>query len=295
MARRFRFSGVPGGGEADPWFRIGTLDVTTTMFVTLLSATMFVVYAIAPGFFSLFMLYPSQVWSGFEIWRIGTWPLSNDISLWSVISIFFFWYFGSQLEGNLGRTKMANLLVWLTLTLGILAVLFSLAFQSVAPIMAGLGTIQLVLILVFIAEYPHIQFMFNIPGWLIALVLVGINFLSLLGARMFIDLLNFVVGLGVAAVVARSVGLLREYRAVPDLAFFRHRTAQPKQRRRRGSSGSVVSGPWAGSSSGHAYAPTSDRAKLDALLDKISEGGMDSLSKSELKQLETLRRRLRGE
>ena len=62
-----------------------------------------------------------------------------------------------------------------------------------------------------------------------------------------------------------------------------------------GSSGSVVSGPWAGSSSGHAYAPTSDRAKLDALLDKISEGGMDSLSKSELKQLETLRRRLRGE
>ena len=185
MARRFRFSGVPGGGEADPWFRIGTLDVTTTMFVTLLSATMFVVYAIAPGFFSLFMLYPSQVWSGFEIWRIGTWPLSNDISLWSVISIFFFWYFGSQLEGNLGRTKMANLLVWLTLTLGILAVLFSLAFQSVAPIMAGLGTIQLVLILVFIAEYPHIQFMFNIPGWLIALVLVGINFLSLLGARMF--------------------------------------------------------------------------------------------------------------
>ena len=87
MARRFRFSGVPGGGEADPWFRIGTLDVTTTMFVTLLSATMFVVYAIAPGFFSLFMLYPSQVWSGFEIWRIGTWPLSNDISLWSVTAI----------------------------------------------------------------------------------------------------------------------------------------------------------------------------------------------------------------
>jgi membrane associated rhomboid family serine protease len=295
VARRFRFSGVPGGGEADPWFRIGTLDVTTTMFVTLLSASMFVVYAIAPGFFSLFMLFPSQVWSGFEVWRIGTWPLSNDISLWSVISIFFFWYFGSQLESNLGRSKMANLLVWLTLTLGVLAVLFSLAFQSVSPVMAGLGTIQLVLILVFIAEYPHIQFMFNIPGWLIALVLVGINFLSLLGARMLIDLLNFVVGLGVAAVVARSVGLLRDYHAVPDLAFFRHRAAKPKQRRTRGSSGSVVSGPWAGSSSGQSYAPTSDRAKLDALLDKISEGGMDSLSKSELKQLETLRRRLRGE
>lgn len=291
MARRFRFSGVPGGGEADPWFRIGTLDVTTTMFVTLLSATMLVLYAIAPGFFDLFVLYPSQVWSSFEVWRIGTWPLTNGISIWSVISIFFFWYFGSQLEGTLGRTKMANLLVWLTLTLGILAVLFSLAFQSVSPIMAGLSTVQLVIILLFIAENPHIRFMFDIPGWLIAVVFVGLNVLSFLGARMLIDLLNFLVGLGVAAVVARSVGLLREYHAVPDLAFFRHRAAQPKQRRTRGSSGSVVSGPWAGSSN----QTTSDRAKLDALLDKISEGGMDSLSKAELKQLETLRRRLRGE
>ncbi len=36
-------------------------------------------------------------------------------------------------------------------------------------------------------------------------------------------------------------------------------------------------------------------AEGEKLLDKISEGGMDSLSKSELKQLETLRRRLRGE
>jgi hypothetical protein len=145
--------------------------------------------------------------------------------------------------------------------------------------------------LLFIAENPHIRFMFDIPGWLIAVVFVGLNVLSFLGARMLIDLLNFLVGLGVAAVVARSVGLLREYHAVPDLAFFRHRAAQPKQRRTRGSSGSVVSGPWAGSSN----QSTSDRAKLDALLDKISEGGMDSLSKAELKQLETLRRRLRGE
>lgn len=296
MAGRFRFSGVPGGGEADPWFRIGTLDVTTTMFVTLLSASMFVVYAIVPAFIELFVLFPSEVWQRLQFWRIVTWPLTNPISIWSVVSIFFFWYFGSQLEGNLGRRRMANLLGWLTITLGVLAVLFSLFFQSVNPVMAGLSTIGLVILLLFIAENPHIRFLFDIPGWLIALVFVGINVLSLLGARMLIDLLNFLVGLAVAAVVARSAGLLQEYHSVPDLAFFRHRqprAAKPSRRPRkqRGGSASVVTGPWSGSSSQSA----SDRAKLDELLDKISASGLDSLSKAELKQLETLRRRLRGE
>ena len=47
--------------------------------------------------------------------------------------------------------------------------------------------------------------------------------------------------------------------------------------------------------SGSSSQSSSDRAQLDARLDKIGEGGMGSLSKAEIKQLEVLRRRLRGE
>lgn len=288
MARRLRFSGVPGRGAGDPWFRIGTLDVNTTMFVTILSAAMFVVFAIVPMLLDELALYPSLVWGSGQIWRIGTWPLANPITIWTALTIFFFWYFGSKLEESLGRSKMASLLVWLTLTLGALAVVISLLFQSVDPLLYGLGQLQLVVLLLFIAEYPHVQFFFGIPGWLIALVLVAIPFLSFMASREGIGLLNFVLGLVLAAVVARSIGLLREQAWAPNASALRRRPRKPKAKRGQGS---VVSGPWAGSSS----QSSSDRAQLDALLDKIGEGGMGSLSKAEIKQLEVLRRRLRGE
>ncbi|MFN8195369.1 MAG: DUF6576 domain-containing protein [Nocardioidaceae bacterium] len=261
------------------------------MFVTILSSTMFVVFAIVPRLQVDLMLLPSRVWGAGEIWRVGTWPLANDISIWSALTIFLFWYFGSRLEENLGRTKMANLLVSLTLTLGVLAVVLSLVFQSGRPWLMGLGQLELVVLLLFIAEFPHIQFFFGIPGWLIALVLVVIPFLSFLSARDGLGLVNFVLGLALAAIVSRSIGLMRDYAWVPDLAFFRHRTRRPKKAKPARGQSSVVAGPWAGSSS----QASSDRAQLDALLDKISAGGMDSLSKNELKQLEVLRRRLRGE
>ncbi len=258
------------------------------MFVTILSAAMFVVFAIVPMLLDELALFPSLVWGSGQIWRIGTWPLANPISIWTALTIFFFWYFGSKLEENLGRSKMASLLVWLTLTLGALAVVISLLFQSVDPLLYGLGQLQLVVLLLFIAEYPHVQFFFGIPGWLIALVLVAIPFLSFMAGRDGIGLLNFVLGLALAAVVARSIGLLREQAWAPNASALRRRPRKPKAKRGQGS---VVSGPWAGSSS----QSSSDRAQLDALLDKIGEGGMGSLSKAEIKQLEVLRRRLRGE
>ncbi|MFT3873389.1 MAG: rhomboid family intramembrane serine protease [Nocardioides sp.] len=289
MASRFRFSPVPGGGESDPWFRIGTLDVNTTTFTSIAAAVMFVVFALVPSLFEALVLDPFLVWRSGQVWRVATWPMANDISFWSVITIFFFWYFGTFLEQTLGRTKMANLLVWVTLCLGVLTVALSVLFQDAVLIRYGLGTIGLIVLLLFIAENPYIRFFFNIPGWVIGAIFVALPVLSYLSQRDFVGLVDFVVGLALAAVVARSLGLLRDYHQIPDLAFFRHR--QPRQARRSQGPGTVVSGPWTGSSSQAA----SDRAKLDDLLDKIGATGMDSLTKSERKQLEVLRRRLRGE
>ena len=92
----------------------------------------------------------------------------------------------------------------------------------------------------------------------------------------------------VSAKQAHLTPELREQAWAPNTSALRRRPKKPKAKRGQGS---VVSGPWAGSSS----QSSSDRAQLDALLDKIGEGGMGSLSKAEIKQLEVLRRRLRGE
>ncbi len=291
MTRRQKFP----RGEHDPWFRVGTLDVSTTVFVTGVSVFTFILYAFSPNFLLSLVLFPDAVRS-LQLWRVVTWPFANvDASLWTVITIFFFWYFGARIEEQLGRAKMARFLVMLTLGFGLLAVLISAPFGSFQPILYGLGQIELVILLLFIAENPHMRFFFNIPGWVIAAILVALPIIQMLGNRQGLLLLNLLLGLGLAALMARSMGMLAEYSFVPKIGGASGGGARPRRQRRKRSGksggGGVVAGPWAGSSA----PPNSDRARLDALLDKISEGGMDSLSKSEKEQLQTLRRRIRGE
>jgi hypothetical protein len=117
---------------------------------------------------------------------------------------------------------------------------------------------------------------------------VAISVLSYVGNRDWLLLLNFALGLLLTAIVARSMGLMSEWRGVPSLRF--HRSHRPPRQRRQASGPTVVQGPW------HPPEPTPvsrDQAALDALLDKISASGMDSLTDGEREQLMILRDRLR--
>jgi hypothetical protein len=81
---------------------------------------------------------------------------------------------------------------------------------------------------------------------------------------------------------------LSEVRRVPRLSI--HRKPKPKRPKRSSSGPTVVQGPWQPTGA----APVSrDQAALDALLDKISASGMDSLTDHEREQLMVLRDRLR--
>ena len=90
------------------------------------------------------------------------------------------------------------------------------------------------------------------------------------------------------------VGLLTDQAWLPNLAGNRAgRPKAPKQRRQRRSRKSdagptVVSGPWAQTSSSP---QARDQARLDELLDKISERGYDGLSDKEKAELNALRER----
>ena len=73
-------------------------------------------------------------------------------------------------------------------------------------------------------------------------------------------------------------------------------SARPKPKRRRRSKrstsnrGSVVTGPWDAKGG-----PTPmEQAELDVLLDRISDGGIDSLTKAERARLNALSKRMRG-
>lgn len=269
------------GSAGDPWFRVGRLEVGTVMAVVAAVVASWLAWVIAPGLPQLLGYAPELVAAG-EVWRLVTWPLANDLSLWTIISLFFFWYFGTDLENAVGRTRMAWLLggIWASLTAAatVVGLLLGGGYG-----LAGISIVQFAVLLVWIAEYPDRRFLFNIPAWVFGLVLVALQVLQALAARDLGGLLSLLLGLVLIAVVARRVGLLGSYSWIPG---GRAANRAPRQRRRREPRQSRAQARQDARS-------TSDRDRLDALLDQINERGLNSLSEAERRELLRLRDRLR--
>lgn len=274
MSRHFASS-------SQPWFRLGRFDVGTTEAVTLAAVGSLVVIAIAPVLYAVLSLTPTAVLGGF-IWQVVTWPLANIPGFGAVWSIVVFWWIGRELERDLGRNDMGLFVLGLMLMQSVLAIAVGLLMGSGGhTALAGLGSLGMLLVLVYIAEHPTRPFFFNIPAWVIGAVIVGISVLSSVFARQWVMLVVFLVSLLGAAVLARMFGLLTAYDAVPLIRMPRRPRAQ--------ASSNVRYGPWEGST-----IPQHETDELDSLLDKIAANGMSSLTEKERRRLDDLRKRRRG-
>lgn len=261
--------------HTDPWFRIGRLEVTTTILVVLLVGASIIPWVILnPVWTGLTAFTPALVASG-QLWRLVTWPFAEGLSLWSLLSLFMLWYFGTPLEGHIGRAKMATLFagMWATLT-----AMYSLTalLLSTNSALVGIGLIQFLILLLWIAEYPTVRFLFNIPAWAFGAVILGLQILLLIAGRAFADLLAFLLTLAFVAILARRVGLLTNYGWIPGSHRNRpHKTkvsrAETKANERR----------------------ASDQERMDALLDQIAESGLHSLSDAQRRELKKLSDRRR--
>ena len=294
MSGYFRFN-RPGRGADDPWFRIGSLDVGTTMLIVLLSVVSLVVFAVEPvdkPINTALALLPGDIGTG-QIWRLVTWPFANlFVSIWTAINIFFFYYFGIEIERMLGKNKMAVFFFGTTILVGVVnvALYYLLPFGLSHGGLAGMQLPGMLVLLFYIGEYPHRRFFFNIPGWVIGAIFVGIQVIQYLGYRDTFGLIAFLLSLVVAAVMAKSVGLLQEQTWLPGVTLHRRARTRRTKRSGRSTGPTVVPGPWQAPPT----PPVSrDQAALDALLDKISASGMDSLTDDEREQLVILRDRLR--
>ncbi len=307
VARRFQFSRPERQRATDPWFRVGEVDVGSAGVLSLLGALSILIYAIEGRqknvLYSL-ALIPNEVRSG-EVWRIVTWPLANGLtqSLFGVaISIALLWYFGGRLEAMIGRVRMATLLGTIVVVPGLLGTALDLPAY-------GVRSISMAALLIFIAEYPLMRFFFGIPAWVLGVayvVLDGLQIMGDFGAGR--QLLFYVLSLVVAALAARSVGLLTAYPQIPRvplppaLSGMKRRPASsgptrgsrpPRQSGNRSSK--VVDGPWTPPPPPSRSTPDAKVAQeeLDGLLDKISATGLESLSADEKRRLNELSKRLR--
>jgi hypothetical protein len=268
----------PRDDHSEPWFKIGRIEVSTVVLVILVavaSGLAWVVDQKLPGR----LLYTPDALAAGQAWRLLTWPFANDLGLGTVITLALFWYFGTELERMIGRTRMVWLLVGMWAS-------FTAAYTVVALIagsgrgLAGLGSIEFLLLLLWIAEYPRRAFFFNIPAWVIGAVLVAVQVFGLLAARDIAGLLSLLLSFVLVAIVARAVGLLGEYSWIPG-RIVRGRPVAARAPR------------MSGSSTRQANRHASDRERLDALLDQINAGGLNSLTDSQRRELMKLRDRLR--
>lgn len=267
----------PVHSEQEPWFRIGQFEVTTTTLAAAVVVLFWPVWALAGGqLFTGALMYAPELLAGGQLWRLVTWPFSAGPSLWGVLDVVMLWYFGTMLERQIGRTRMAWLLAgtWLSITVAYTAV--ALVFSG-STALAGIGLIQLLVLLLWIAEYPTARFFFNIPAWVVGVVIVGIQVLSMLGYRQFEELLALLLSMAFVAVAARRTGLLAAYDWIPG---------RPHVRKSRG--------PRVSRTETRAHQRrASDRERLDELLDQINDQGIGSLTDAQRRELLKLRERLR--
>ncbi|MDP2293320.1 MAG: rhomboid family intramembrane serine protease [Actinomycetota bacterium] len=292
MPGRYQFS-LPERPSRDGWFRIGTVDVTTTALLVGLGVLSMFVYAIggAGGLFSDLIFYGPLVRDG-EVWRLVLWPIANPPTrIWVLLTLAFFWFVGHRIEDTIGRKRFTTMILLMTI---VPAALVSLMDFTVDTGQAyGLSILAIALLVIFAFDSPGAVWLFNIPLWVLAAVFVLLDVLQYLGNRMFGALLVELGAIIIGSLTARQYGMLNDLDFIPRFGggAKRSKAVKPAKRRGGGTGSTVVAGPWAGADTMHGAA---DQMELDGLLDKISASGMDSLSRSEKARLNELSKKLRG-
>ena len=282
MSSRFSLSFPGRRGKDDPWFRIGAVDVNTSLLVAIMCVVSLFVWAASPSLVEPLILWPDDVLSG-QVWRLVTWPLYNEPTIWTVLTIAMLWYFGRELERMIGRTQFLVLLVLLAVVPGIVGTLLDIP-------LAEIRSVEIAVLCLFIAEYPNVRFFFGIPAWVLGVVIIGVEVLQLLGLRQGDRIVLLFVSLATAALAGRHYGLLTSYEWIPRFGSGGGSKRSRSGGRRIAARGTqrdfdrVVSGPWTGPS------PT-DQAEMDRLLDKMNSVG---LTDEERRRLSELGKRLRG-
>lgn len=290
------------------WFQVGRYDVTSTDIICALSAASMFVYGFSRDSFAKLVFVPAWV-RDLDLWRVVTYPIATEPEIWPLLGIVFFWLFGQQLEGLFGRGKFIAWVLTLTIVPAVVLTLLGPLDVSI-DFMAqyGLSTLFLGGIWVYAATYPGVRWFEVIPLWAIAAVFTLLNFLQYTGNDQTGQVIFLLVSVAVALVAGRSLGLATGW-PIPHLPLesagrSRPKTSRSKPPRRRGgganaapSSSRVVEGPWTSAPPPPpppAGPSPADQRELDELLDKISAGGMESLTGDEKRRLNDLSKRLRN-
>lgn len=289
MPGRYQFS-LPERPQRDGWFRLGSIDVTTTALLVILNVASMFWYAI-DRVSQLNLVFVGALVRDGDLWRIVTWPLYAEPTVFTAITLVFFWFVGHQIEDRIGRLHYSVLIAVMVVVPAVLVTLLQLDPDRGVD---GLNLLALALLVVYALDNPSATAWFGVPIWVFAAVYVGLMVLQYIGNNMYEAL---VMGI---AVIVMALGGARQYGMLDDLGFIPRlgsggsggtpkRSKPSRSSKQKG--GDVVSGPWATPAPQHSAI---EELELNQLLDKISAGGIDSLNRTEKARLNELSKKLRG-
>jgi hypothetical protein len=220
------------------------------------------------------LAFSSDAVLGGQVWRVFTYGLINRPSLWFVIDMAMILWFGRELERFFGRNTFL-------LLYGCLYLLSPLLF-TVIGLWQPMGLVGetggFALFVAFATLYPNAVMMFNILAKWFAIVLVSLYTLMALADRNLVQLISLWSTVGFAH------GFVRFQQGRFTLPRLRWPRRQPRLR-------VLPSTP--AKSAAPARPPAGDMSEVDALLDKIAQSGIGSLTAKERAKLDAARDDLR--
>jgi hypothetical protein len=205
-----------------------------------------------------------------EVWRLATYGFVNPPSIWFAIEMVMIVWFGRELEKFYGRRK------FLTLYAGLyfLPPLVLTAYGLLQPNSLAGRSGSFGLFVAFATLYPNVAFFFNLLAKWLALILVALYSLISLGNRDTAGLIYLWTTVGFAFAFVRDQQGRFSFPSFPKL-----RGASPAEPAPRPAMKSKI---------GDAVS-TATMAEVDALLDKIAQSGIHSLTPKERAKLDAAR------
>ena len=302
------------GQSYDPWFRVGRYPATTTAIFVALNVVHMFIWAFQGGNQRISELLYLNAGSGSgsvaggQVWRLLTWAIASPVDFFAVVLLVVFFVLATQLELLMGRVRFTYFLLMVILLPALL--MTTLEFTTIQGRADGILSIELAILVAFVTQYSEVRFWPGLRGWVLAGIVVAMSMLGAVSVRDYYRLLLVVTMVVLAPLLMRAFGHAAQHQWIPKLPLpasltnanaryrpsrrtrqYRQRpqfrdppTRQPKSKRRKRSTHlSSVPPP----------SPDSAQTEIDALLDKMGSGGLDSLTEAERRSLEDLSKQLR--
>ena len=213
-------------------------------------------------------------------WQWGTYFLANSPSAWFLLDMYFLWVFGRELESTFGRRFFARLYLMLVAIGALVTAGALLTGLSHEALLAGPGTVHFCLFMAIAFLHPDAPLMIlQIRIKFVAAALLAISLLRHIQLRDGLGCAVLLISVAATYILMRHAGLSPRFGRLAEAVS----GALPRPRRKR-----QEGLPYKAKMVPRLEVRDDRRAveKVDAILEKISRSGLDSLTAEERRELE---------